>query len=111
VLTDTRIRTYAPQVIVVVDGASGEVRMDDAENLRGLSVELRECGATQADALLGSLGLLDGEHVWLDIAALRALSPLAADPEWVAGYDGVISYAETKGWIDDTGSRVRAHIG
>ncbi len=97
-------------MIIVVDGESGQVRMDDAENLRGLSVELRECGATQAAALLGSLGLMDGDHVWLDIDALRALSPLAADPEWVAGFDGVIKYAETKGWIDATGSRVRAHL-
>ena len=98
-------------MIIVVDGESGQVRMDDAENLRGLSVELRECGATQAAALLGSLGLMDGDHVWLDIGQLRALSPLAGDPEWVAGFDGVITYAQTKGWIDDSGSRVRAHIG
>lgn len=98
-------------MIVVVDGGSGQVLMEDAENLRGLSVELRECGATQAAALLGSLGLMDGEHVWLDIEGLRSLSPLAGDPEWVSGFDGVITYAQTKGWIDESGSRVRAHIG
>lgn len=97
-------------MIVVVDGATGSVRMDEPESLRGLSVELRDCGATRAAALLAGLGQLDGDHVWLDIAGLRALSPLAEDPEWVTGFDGVIAYAETKGWIDDTGSRVRAHV-
>lgn len=98
-------------MIVVVDGRSGQVLMDEAENLRALSVELRGCDATQASALLGALGRLDGEHVWLDIDGLLRLSPLAADPEWKAGFDGVMAYAQTKGWIDDSGSRVRAHLG
>lgn len=85
--------------------------MDDAENLRGLSVELRSCDASQADVLLGDLGRVDGEHVWLDIPLLKALSPKAADLEWADGFDGVMAYAGSKGWIDETGSRVRAHIG
>jgi len=98
-------------VIVVVDGGTGQVVMDEPENLRGLSVELRGCGASQAGTLLGDLGHVDGEHVWLDIPLLKALSPLADDAEWAEGFDGVMKYAESKGWIDETGTRVRAHIG
>ena len=85
--------------------------MDDAENLRGLSVELRSCEASQADVLLGDLGRVDGEHVWLDIPLLKALSPLANDAEWADGFDGVMKYAESQGWIDEAGTHVRAHIG
>ena len=48
--------------------------------------------------------------MWLDIDRLRALSPLAGDPAWAAGFDGAMTYAGTQGWIDDTGSRVRAHL-
>ena len=84
--------------------------MDDAENLKALSVSLRSCSPAEAGRLLGELGRLEDEHVWLDIARLRALSPLSDDPDWVSGFDGVMTYAATKGWIDDTGSRVRAHL-
>lgn len=97
-------------MIVVVDGGSGQVLMDEAENLRGLSVELRSCDHIRAASLLGSMGRLEDQHVWLDIAALRALSPLSGDAEWAAGFDGVMTYAESKGWLDDTRTRVRAHI-
>ncbi|HUR75949.1 MAG TPA: hypothetical protein VMZ00_16825 [Sporichthya sp.] len=96
-------------MIVVVDGKAGQVSMSEPENLRGLSVQLRAC-TDHAAVLLGTLGRLDGAHVWLDIDALRALSPMADDPEWVTGFNGVMKFAESQGWIDDTGTRVRAHL-
>lgn len=95
----------------MVDGALGQVSLGEAENLRGLSVELRSCDASQAEALLGDLGRLDGDHIWLDIGLLKALSPLAGDTEWADGFDGVMKYAESKGWLDGAGTHVRAHIG
>lgn len=97
-------------MIVVIDGESGVVTLDDAANLQALSVELRACSPTEAAELLGELGHLEDEHVWLDIARLRTLSPLGLDPEWIAGFDGVMAYATSKGWVDDAGTRVRAHI-
>ncbi|HZE65774.1 MAG TPA: hypothetical protein VE081_04030 [Sporichthyaceae bacterium] len=95
-------------MIVVVDGASGRVSLADADNLKALSVELRDCDAGSAD--LGDLGRVEGEHAWLDIARLRALSPLAGDAAWNAGFDATIDYAGSKGWTDASGTHVRAHL-
>jgi hypothetical protein len=95
-------------VIVVVDGACGHIALEDAENLKALSVHLRHCDATNAQ--LGDVGHLDGEHAWLDIAQLRALSPLADDPEWNTGFDATMAYAGSKGWLDESGTKVRAHL-
>lgn len=52
----------------------------------------------------------DGEHVWLDVAAARAAGAERTDDEWVAGFDGMIAFAASKGWIDDAGTHVRAHV-
>lgn len=53
----------------------------------------------------------DGEHVWLDVAvARRAGAEQTADEDWTAGYDGMIAYAASKGWIDADGTHVRAHV-
>lgn len=95
-------------MIVVVDGAAGRVSLADADNLKALSVELRDCDAASAD--LGDLGRVEDEHAWLDIARLRALSPLAADAEWNAGFDATMAYAGSKGWTDESGTHVRAHL-
>ncbi len=97
-------------MIVVVDGASNRVSLTEADNLKALSVRLQDCAATDADAILGALGRLDGEHVWLDIAGLLSLSLHAADAQWRSDFDATMNYARSKGWVDPAGTHVRAHL-
>lgn len=52
----------------------------------------------------------DGEHVWLDIGAARASGAAQQDDGWLAGFDGMIAFAVSKGWVDATGTHVRAHV-
>jgi hypothetical protein len=68
---------------------------------------------TLAAARLGVLGRIDadGEHIWLDIDALRAeLGRIGLDGQPLAEFEGMISYAERAGWVDSDGTAVRAHI-
>jgi hypothetical protein len=95
--------------VEVVDGTS---RVREGENLTALSVRVDD--RATLDAALGSLGTVDGDHVWLDIAALRtgaeASLPADAVEGWAAGFDGMIHYATRSGWVSDDGTNVRAHI-
>jgi hypothetical protein len=53
----------------------------------------------------------DAEHVWVDIANLRAAVLARVDDPGVGDqFDGVIAYATSKGWLDESGTHVRAHI-
>jgi hypothetical protein len=53
----------------------------------------------------------DPDHVWVDVDWLRRNAMAQADdPTYGAQFDGMIAYATRKGWLDDTGTRVRAHI-
>ena len=65
------------------------------------------------DMMAGTLCRVDddGEHVWLDIAVARAAgAETADDDDWPAGYDAMIAYARSKGWTDEAGTHVRAHV-
>jgi hypothetical protein len=97
-------------MFVEVEGGTSRVR--EGENLKALSVRVDD-RASLASAL-GSLGTVDGDHVWLDIAQLRAGAeaslPADAVDGWTAGFDGMIAYATKSGWMNDEGTRVRAHI-
>lgn len=89
------------------DGAA----VKDQENLRELAVRaggLVEQDVAHALAAAG-LGTVDTGHAWLDVAQLRAGG--AAQPaQWAEGFDGMISFAQSRGWLSDDGGSVRAHI-
>ena len=90
---------------MVIRVGPGGPTVEDAGNLRQLHVELS--GVDDATAVQDAgLGTLDGDHVWLEIPALRASGE--DTDTWRASFDDMIAYARTKGWVD--GTRVRAHI-
>lgn len=66
-----------------------------------------------ADMMGGSLCRFDddGEHVWLDIAVARAAGiDASGEAGWGEQYDAMIGYATSKGWTDESGTHVRAHV-
>jgi hypothetical protein len=77
----------------------------EADDLQRLHVEL----APGHD--LGGLGVIDGDHAWLDLAALRRAGVAAsATTDWNDRFSAMIEYATTKGWVDPERAAVRAHI-
>lgn len=99
-------------MFVLVSGDGGDVRatVRDQQNLKQLHAEFRGAGDDAADEALRAAGLgsVDGDHVWLDAAALRAAGD--GSPGWNAQFDGMLSYAASKGWTSGDSSLVRAHI-
>ena len=99
-------------MFVLVSGDDGEVRasVEDPANLRQLHAEFRRVNDNAAAAALAAAGLgtVDGDHAWLDAGALRAAGDGSA--AWATGFDGMLTYAASKGWSSEDGARVRAHI-
>jgi hypothetical protein len=97
---------------ITVDGAAGQVTVDEAENLKALSVELQGCSPERADTLLGDwdLGRIEGGHAWLRIRALRAIARPPRSCSWDERFQRAMAYAQSNGWMDPAGDFVRAHI-
>ncbi|GMU80000.1 MAG: hypothetical protein AMXMBFR46_27880 [Acidimicrobiia bacterium] len=55
-------------------------------------------------------GRLEGDHALVTVDAVRRLAAGRVGPDWDARFDGMLSYAAGKGWIDDTGNAIQAHI-
>jgi hypothetical protein len=52
----------------------------------------------------------DGAHVWLDIVTARAEGRHAGGDGFVTGFDAMVGLATAKGWTNDAGTHVRAHV-
>ncbi|MHA7223958.1 hypothetical protein ACX80S_16820 [Arthrobacter sp. RHLT1-20] len=51
---------------------------------------------------------VDPEHVAVSVKWLRDNAPV--EPVWEAGFEAMISYAATKGWVSDDGTTLTAHV-
>jgi hypothetical protein len=99
-------------VIIHADLDAATVTLVDPGDFRGFHVAVAG-GSTEDDrlaAVLAPHGRLDGEHFWIATDAVVALAGRADDDDWQAGFDGMVTYAREKGFLDDSGTAIRAHL-
>ncbi len=66
-----------------------------------LDAALRRAGA----------GRTTGGEATIEVRFIReAVGRLAGDPDWVAGFGGMLRYARRNGWLTEQGDRIRAHV-
>jgi hypothetical protein len=103
-------------IVEVVGGTDErpEVKVMDVDDLTRLHLALGEVTDEEADAALreSGIGRLEGHDTGvLDTAALRAAAEARATAEnWSAGFDGMVEYARSKGWLTDDGAGLQVHV-
>ena len=55
-------------------------------------------------------GRLEADHAYITIDAVRRLAAGRVADDWDDRFAGMLGYAQSKGWIDDTGNMIQAHI-
>jgi hypothetical protein len=97
-------------VLVADDGGVVRASVEDARNLKQLRVVFRGVSDAQAvEAMrVAGLGTVDGDVAWLVADALRGAGDGSSG--WTADFYGMLAYAKTRGWTNEDGSQVRAHI-
>ena len=100
------------QIILSSDAAA---ELDDPNNFRAFSIVVpTDVPAEEVGSLVhrSGVGELDegGRHVHVQLASIRRLAAGRTATGWDAGFDAMIAYARTKGWVDDAGNTVRAHL-
>ena len=54
--------------------------------------------------------VIDEKHLWLCNELVRELAPDANYENWEKGFTEMIDYATSKGWTENNGTLIRAHI-
>ena len=87
------------------------ITLEDAGNFREFYVVIDGDVAAAVAASGGRAAASERDnHLWIDIALVLELAGDAADAEWQDQFNGMLAYANSKGWIDETANRVEAHI-
>ncbi len=87
------------------------ITLDDPDTFDAFSIRAPGFACHEIVEAFGSDAREDGdEHVFLSIARLHALGDVHGGAGWRKGCDAMIAYANGKGWVDERGEYVRAHI-
>lgn len=99
-------------MFVLVSAVAGRplAELHDVRNLKQLHVEFRQVDDSAAATALAAsgFGALEDDRAWLEIRALREAGDGSSD--WQDGFEAMLGYARRSGWVDQAGTRVRAHI-
>ena len=91
------------------------VALEEPENCKEFHVVLAGEGdaAAVASALevagVGKASARAG-HVYVNVDAVRAMAAGRVGAGWDEEFAGMLGYASSKGWLDETGSAIEAHI-
>jgi hypothetical protein len=85
----------------------------EPDDFKSLKVVVHAPASRQDDLAqaLAPVGAVDAEgNALLAIDALKRLAgDRADDPQWLAGFDAMVRYARTRGWVDAGGTALQAH--
>lgn len=86
---------------------SGELSLEDIDEMKSFSI--RQAG--DASLALSEIGTAtEDNHYWLDANAVIALSPRAADSQWVESFWQMLKAVEPYGYSDMENRRIKAHV-
>jgi hypothetical protein len=68
-------------------------------------------GAMVYGALVdAAAGRLEGEDAWIGVDSVRRMASGRVGAEWDDDFTAMLDYARTKGWFDEAGHAIRAHV-
>jgi hypothetical protein len=99
-------------VILHADLEAGLLTLVDPSDFGGFHVEVAGGDVTdrRLETVLAPHGRLNGDHAWIALGAVAALAGEAADDQWRAGFERMVTYARDNGFLDPSGTALRAHL-
>lgn len=69
---------------------------------------------TSPTEVAGALGAwADGateDHVWIPVAVIRSAAAGRVGTDWEQDFTAMLGYARSKGWLNDGGDAIAAHV-
>ena len=97
-------------MIVRVDLENGP-SLEEPEVLTGFHAVSSTTDDSLVGAAMGEAGAPAGEgHVWVAASWVREQAAPVVAADWASAFEGMIDYARSKGWMNEAGTHIKAHV-
>lgn len=102
-------------MIIEIDlaGETAVIGMAEPEDCKRFHVAARSGDAAALEAALevNAVGrLLPSGDALIDTAAVRRMAEGRVSPGWDEDFTDMLAYAASKGWLDEAGTAIQAHV-
>jgi hypothetical protein len=102
-------------MFVQVDLAAAPPRVTLEEPADTKRFHVAVVGGSDPGTVYGALvdaaaGRLEGDDAWIGVDAVRRMAAGQVGPEWDDELAAMLEFARSKGWLDEAGHAIRAHV-
>jgi hypothetical protein len=83
---------------------------DDTQQFKVVVIGGAEWGLVFGALVDAAAGRLEGEDAFVTIDAVRRMAAGRVGADWDVRFVAMLGYARTKGWIDEGGNAIQAHV-
>ena len=89
------------------------VSLEEPDDVTRFHVEV--VGGADRGLVFGALvdaaaGRLEGDDAYVAVDGVRRLAAGRVGPGWNDAFAGMLEHARTKGWLDEAGNAIKAHV-
>jgi len=89
------------------------VTLEEPDDVKRFHLEV--AGGFDGAMVYGALvdaaaGRLEGDDAWIAVDAVRRMASGRVGPTWDDDFAGMLEFARSKGWLDDSGHAIKAHV-
>lgn len=97
---------------MIIDVTHGGIALHDPRTFSDLHVAVHGDVDLQEALTIAGAGRMDGDDAFVSTRWVRnAISDLGLDDEeWQTGFEAMLGFARSQGWIADDGNGIRAHV-
>ena len=98
-------------MIISIDIRKGTASIDEQDIFTAFHVRSSTKDESLVAAAVEDLAIPgDDSHVWVSIEWVIANTPEGISDEWEKSFLGMVEYAASKGWVNQPGTHLKAHI-
>lgn len=100
-------------MFVRIDAAGATPELVEPQDCKKFHVASGLAGASNSEVAAALGGWADGatdDHVWIRVDALLAAAEGRVPEGWRAEFDAMVGYAASKGWLNEAGDAIAAHV-
>jgi hypothetical protein len=93
------------------------VTLEDPDNTKQFHLSIINATSRDADwgLVFGAMvdaaaGRLEGDDAYITVDAVRRMAEGRVSETWNEDFEAMLDYAKTKGWLDEQGIAIKAHI-